>query len=184
MKTKLLKLSTVLLTATLLITLLPLILVQAASSTILINAIYYDTYLSGEPEESFQLINVSTNPVDLINWTVTDFEGVITLTGVLNPNQTLWIAREADDFYLEFGFEPDYEYQSNTDPAVPDLVRSGSLILADGGDQLAVRNASSTLVDAVVYEGVTRLVPIGWVSQSSPMTRVFSASRVKSSIVN
>ncbi len=125
---------------------------KAASSTVLINAVYYDTYLSGEPDEAFQLINVSTTSVDLSNWTVTDFEGTVALTGTLASGETIWIAREADDFYLEFGFKPDYEYQSDTDPAVPNLVRSGSLTLANSGDQLALFDAGNTLVDAVVYE--------------------------------
>lgn len=117
-----------------LLALLPIALAGATSSTILINAIYYDPYLSGEPDEAFQLINVSASPVNLTNWTITDFEGVITLTGTLAPGVTLWIAREAQSFYLEFGFKPAYEYQSNTDPTVPDLVRSGTLTFANTGD--------------------------------------------------
>ena len=93
-------------------------LVGAASSTVLINAVYYDTYLSGEPDEAFELINISASPVDLTNWTITDFEATIILSGTIAPDQTIWIAHEADDFYLEFGFKPDYEYQSDTDPSV------------------------------------------------------------------
>lgn len=100
--------------AGLFLTLLPITLAGAASSAILINAIYYDTYLSGEPDETFQLINVSARPGDLTNWTATDFEGVITLTGTLVPGASLWIAREAQSFSLEFGFKPAYEYQSNS----------------------------------------------------------------------
>lgn len=137
--------------AALLMALLLVAIAGAASSTVLINAIYYDTYLSNEPDEAFQLINVSSSPVDLTNWTVTDFEGVITLTGTLAPGAILWIVREADDFALEFGFKPNYEYQSDTNPTVPDLARSGNLTLANTGDQLALRDASSTLVDAIVY---------------------------------
>lgn len=139
--------------AGLLASLLPMILAGAASSTVLIKAIYYDTYLSGEPDEAFQLINISASPVDLTNWTATDFEGTVTLSGTLASGERIWIAREADDFYLEFGFKPDYEYQADTDPTVPNLTLTGSLSLANGGDQLAVHDASSTLVDAVVYEG-------------------------------
>ena len=109
----------VLTTAVLLIGLLPLGLAGATSSTVLINAVYYDAYLTGEPDEAFQLINVSADLIDLTNWTVTDNEATITLSGTLVSGQTVWIAREADDFKLEFGFRPDYEYQSDTDPTVP-----------------------------------------------------------------
>ena len=83
------------------LTWLPIALVKAASSTILINAIYYDPYLSGEPDEAVQLVNVSAAPITLTNYTLTDFEAVITLTGTISPNQTIWIARQAHDFYLE-----------------------------------------------------------------------------------
>jgi cardiolipin synthase len=126
---------------------------RAASATVLINAVYYDTYLPNEPDEAFQLVNVSSGTVDLTGWTATDFEGVITLTGALEPGRSIWIARQAISFTLEFGFKPDYEYQSDSDPAVPNLPLHGSLALANAGDQLALRDAGHTLVDALVYEG-------------------------------
>jgi hypothetical protein len=47
-------------------------LAHSASSTILITSVYYDTYLTGEPDETFRLMNVSGAPVDLTNWTATD----------------------------------------------------------------------------------------------------------------
>jgi len=48
---------------------------NASPSPILINAIYYDTYEAGEPEEAFQLINISDSPIDITRWSVTDNEG-------------------------------------------------------------------------------------------------------------
>jgi len=155
MNTRIAQLFTVIIIVTATILLLSVVLVQAVSSTILINSVYYDTYIANEPEEAFQLINVSASAVDLTDWTVTDFEGVITLTNSLPAGQSIWIAREADDFYLEFGFKPDYEYQSDTDATVPDLPRSGTFTFANSGDQIALRNASVTLVDSVVYESGT-----------------------------
>jgi len=44
--------------------------------------------------------------------------------------------READDFTLEFGFPPDYEYGADTDQAVPNLITSGSFALANTGDEI------------------------------------------------
>jgi cardiolipin synthase len=126
---------------------------QAASSTILINAIYYDTYLTDEPDEAFQLINVAGVPINLNGWTVTDFEGTVSLTGALATGDSIWIAREADDFTLEFGFKPDYEYQADTDASVPNLARVNTLALANIGDELVVRDSGNSLVDAVIYEG-------------------------------
>jgi predicted extracellular nuclease len=127
--------------------------VQSASSTILITAVYYDTYISGEPDEAYRLMNVSGSPVSLTDWTVSDGEGTITLIGTLPAGDSLWIAREADDFESEFGFKPDYEYGSNTDPAVPDLARSGTMALANSGDEMILRDDASAIVDSVVYDG-------------------------------
>jgi hypothetical protein len=57
-------------------------------------------------------MNVSGSAVDLTDWTVTDgpTEGTITLSDTLAAGASIWIAREADDFTLEFGFPPCYEY--------------------------------------------------------------------------
>lgn len=126
---------------------------STTSSTMLITAIYYDTYISYEPDEAFRLMNVSASTVILTNWTVTDGEGTITLTGFLNPCKSIWIAKEADDFESEFGFKPDYEYGTNTDYLVPDLSRSGSLTLGNSGDELILRDNTGTIVDYVAYEG-------------------------------
>ena len=97
---------------------------RSASNTVLVTAVYYDTYLTDEPDEAFRLMNVGGSTVDLSGWSVTDGpgEGTITLQGSLAPGVSIWIAREADEFALEFGFSPAYEYEGDTDPAVPDLV--------------------------------------------------------------
>ncbi len=60
---------------------------------------------------------------------------------------------QADDFTLEFGFSPDYEYGANTDPAVPNLTTSGSFALANTGDEVILKDSEGTHVDSVVYEG-------------------------------
>jgi hypothetical protein len=61
--------------------------------------------------------------------------------------------READDFTLEFGFPPDYEYGADTDQAVPDLTTSGTFALANTGDEIVLKDDGAVIVDSVVYEG-------------------------------
>ncbi|MBN1812554.1 MAG: lamin tail domain-containing protein, partial [Anaerolineae bacterium] len=125
---------------------------RSSSTTTLITAIYYDTYLTGEPDEAFRLTNVSGSPIHLTDWTASDGEGTITLSGSLAAGASIWIAGEADDFALEFGFAPDYEYGADTDPAVPNLSTTGSFALANTGDELVLRDDTSATVDQVVYE--------------------------------
>jgi hypothetical protein len=98
-------------------------------------------------------MKVSGSPVDLTNWTVTDGEGTLTLQDTLPAGASVWIARQAVSFTAEFGFPPDYEYESDTDPAVPNLARSGAFELANTGDQVILRDDGAAIVDSVVYEG-------------------------------
>jgi cardiolipin synthase len=128
---------------------------RSASSTILITGVYYDTYLTDDPDEAFRLMNVSDVPVDLTNWMVTDgpTEGAITLQDTLPAGASIWIAREAVAFTAEFGFPPDYEHGDDTDPAVPNLAATGSFLLANDGDEIVVKNSGGDLIDSIVYEG-------------------------------
>jgi phosphatidylserine/phosphatidylglycerophosphate/cardiolipin synthase-like enzyme len=125
---------------------------SAASSTLLIDRVYYDTYFPAQPEEAFRLSNISTAPISLTDWIVADGEGVITLTGSITPGAHIWIARTAISFTLAFGYSPTYEYGGNSDPAVPDLIETGDLSLADAGDQLILKENTGAIVDAVVWE--------------------------------
>ena len=93
-------------------------------------------FVTGDLSEAFRLTNNTGNMQDITDWTVTDGEGVITLTGTLLPDDSIWIAREATAFVPEFGFSPQFEYGQDTDPAVPDVPTAGSLDLANGGDVL------------------------------------------------
>jgi hypothetical protein len=88
--------------------------VRSASTSILISAAYYDTYLTNEPDEAFRLMNISRTAIDLTSWAVTDgpSEGTVTLSGTLVPGASIWLAREAASFSLEFGFSPDVTAQA------------------------------------------------------------------------
>ena len=134
---------------------------SAASSTILIDRVYYDTYFPNQPEEAFRLINVSTVPISLTDWTIADGEGAITLTGNLTPGANIWIARTAISFTLAFGYSPTYEYAGDSDPSVPDLALSGTLTLADAGDQLILKDETGSIVDSIVW-GTGPLTGTDW----------------------
>jgi len=127
--------------------------VRSTSATVLITAVYYDTYAYDQPDEAFRLMNVSSTAVNLSGWTITDgsTEGTITLQDLLAPADSIWIACEAAAFAGEFGFNPDYEYCDETDPAVPNLAMSGTVALADDGDQLVLKDGEA-VVDSVVWE--------------------------------
>ena len=62
---------------------------------------------------------------------------------------------------MEFGYPPAFEYGGNSDPAVPDLARSGTVALADSGDQLIIKDETGTIIDSVVW-GTGTLTGTDW----------------------
>lgn len=121
---------------------------------VLVGAVLYDGYQSGDYDEAVQLVNVGSAPADLSGWRIDDdvastgFATIVTAT--LDPGQRLWMAWRGADFALSFGFAPDLEIV-DTDPAVPD--GSGSWPgFANSGDEVVLRDGADALVDLVVYE--------------------------------
>lgn len=127
----------------------------AEGPAVLISAVLYDGYQSGDPDEAVQLVNVGTAPADLAGWelckaTSSGLNCRSLPPAVLSPTARLWIARHAPAFAATFGFSPDGELS-------PWLVYG----LSNAGDEVVLRDGTGTVVDAVVYkEGLTTTA--GW----------------------
>ncbi|KAA3664986.1 MAG: lamin tail domain-containing protein, partial [Chloroflexi bacterium] len=89
----------------------------------------------------------------------TDFEDVRRFPAgtLLLPNETIVVAFTATGFEAAFGFKPDFEIVG-TDTAVPDLIDDPNwgdpaalLQLANGGDEVILRNALGQVVDVITY---------------------------------
>ncbi len=132
---------------------LPLLQGGAAPPSIQISALYYDTYLTGEPDEAFQLYNPLARPVSLVGWQVTaGSRTVVFPAGMeLPPRARLWCARQAADFRLSFAFAPGCEYGTDTDPAVPNLAGS-ALTFANTGGRVTLTSPERAYQDVLVYE--------------------------------
>ena len=130
--------------------------------SVLISAVNYNAYDNGD--EGFRLTNVSTQVVTLTNWIATDGngEGTLNLTGTLQPDQSIWLAKRAITFTQQFGFKPDYEYETDTDPDVPDL--TGSAPMLAPGDELAIREGADNWIDAVVWGSSGQITDTGWLT--------------------
>ena len=124
---------------------------DAASSTLVISAVLFDPYLSGEPEEAVEVTNISAVPRDLAGWQLTDNEDTVTFPSLqLAPGARIWATKTATSFAEEFGFSPAFEYGGDSDPAVPDLTGTAPA-LANAGDEIVLLDANGQVVDAVVY---------------------------------
>ncbi len=105
-----------------------------------------------DEDEGFAIQNIGAGPLFLGGWRVTDGEGALTLPYLLlAPGQTIWCTRQAVAFQRVWAQKPDCEYQSDTDPDVPNA--SGVIPdLNNDGDELQLFTPDGVLVDAVVYE--------------------------------
>ncbi len=130
-------------------------LAAAPSTTVVIAAAYYDSYETGDPDEAIQIQNISSNPVDVSGWKLSDGSVANPTTlppgTTLTPGQTLWLADEGIAFQLQFGYLPDFE-RTDTTPDVPNLTGTWPGY-ANTGDEVLLLDANSLLVDALVYEG-------------------------------
>jgi phosphatidylserine/phosphatidylglycerophosphate/cardiolipin synthase-like enzyme len=126
---------------------------KASDSPILIDAVYYDTYETNQPDEAVRIINVSGTAVDIGNWQLNDGASsfaVLPGSVTLAPGEMIWLADEATSFARQFGFLPDYEL-TDTDPTVPPLTGAWPGF-ANDGDQVILLDDSSNVMDCLAYE--------------------------------
>jgi phosphatidylserine/phosphatidylglycerophosphate/cardiolipin synthase-like enzyme len=118
-----------------------------------ISALYYDTYLSGEPDEAFQVYNPLDVPVALEGWRLTNGTRSLSFpSGLQIPARAkLWCARQATAFANTFGTVPGCEYAADSDPQVPDLTGAAWQLTNTGG-RLTLVSPAGTYSDTLVYE--------------------------------
>jgi uncharacterized repeat protein (TIGR01451 family) len=124
-------------------------------SRVLISAVLYDGYQSGDPDEAVQLVNLGAAPVDLTGWELCKDTGSglscrALPSAVLSPSTRIWLARDTLSFTVSFGFSPNYE--------LAPWLSSG---LSNSGDEVVLRDDGGVVVDALVYEGGDTSVE-GW----------------------
>ncbi len=129
---------------------------------LLISALYYDTYLTDEPDEAFQIYNPLRAPVPLRGWRFTGGTRTVTFPDgmMLPPLSRLWCARTAVSFTVSFGFEPGCEYGGDSDPKVPDLTGNAPRFGNTGG-RVMLADPTGRYSDVLVYEGGDTTGP-GW----------------------
>ncbi|MCG2718009.1 MAG: phospholipase D-like domain-containing protein [Nanoarchaeota archaeon] len=131
---------------------------------ILIVEVYYDTYLSYEPEEYVTIFNRGAGAVNVTGWNITDQEGTVTFPGNTNttlfPGDCFFVTGNATAFKEETGRVADFEYAVDSDPGVPQMILSGSLVLANTGDEVLLKN-QTTVVDVIIY-GTSTYSGEGW----------------------
>ncbi|MEQ9264433.1 MAG: PKD domain-containing protein [Balneolaceae bacterium] len=132
----------------------------SGSGAVVFSEVFYDTPGTDSQEEWIELYNGTSNSVDLSNWTITDNNGTgstFTIPGgtTISSGTYLTIAVNST------GFNALYSFDADVYGSIPALNNSG--------DALLLNDATSTLIDAVAWEGgASSGVPSGWGSSSSP----------------
>jgi len=140
---------------------------------VLIAAVLYDAYQAGDLDEAVQLVNIGTAPADLTGWELCEETGsglscCAVPPAVLSPTARIWLARDAANFALSFGFPPDYEMDT--------WLAYG---LSNGGDEVVLRSGLGDVVDTLVYKGGLTTTA-GW---SGPAVWPCSAGREEGQIL-
>lgn len=127
----------------------------------LITDIYYDTYLSGEPEEYVRIYNPFASEINISLWNITDigssdsaYDGIIQFPDgtILEAFWGIYIANNASAFQEENYFKPDFEYEVDSLPDVPNMiVLNPNVRFGNDGDEVILKDNRNNIVDAVVY---------------------------------
>ncbi len=121
---------------------------------VLVSAVLYDGYQTGDTDEAVQIYNLGALPIELGNFelckdTTPGLNCKLLPADTVPPRTSVWVARDAAGFAASFGFAPDY---------VPADWLSGGL--ANDGDEVILRE-NGQIVDVVVYESSLYSGP-GW----------------------
>lgn len=132
------------------------------STSLIITGVLFDPYLTNEPEESVQIQNISANWFLLDNCKISDNEGTVTFPPgwALAPNQKIWVSKNAAKFREEFGFNPAFEYGSDSDPVVPNMTGTAPTF-ANAGDEIILLDPNNNRIDVVVYDSGNQ-TEAGW----------------------
>ncbi|HEU4965755.1 MAG TPA: lamin tail domain-containing protein [Bacilli bacterium] len=135
----------------------------------LLSEVYADTNVSYEPEEYVAVTNPTSSALDVSGWTLrlngkdVSFPAATTIV----PKQTLYVTKTATTFEQELQQTPQFEYGSDSDRNVPQMVVAGAVpTLSNAGAQVLLLDANGQTVDAMVYGN--EVAPSGWTGAAVP----------------
>ncbi|MFZ2071693.1 MAG: phospholipase D-like domain-containing protein [Halobacteriota archaeon] len=133
------------------------------SEKVIITEIYYNTYLKGDTHGEFiRIHNPTESSINIGGWQITDVEGVITFPSWLNidAGDSLYLAYNATAFYEEMLQNADFEHGVDSD-STPNMGRYKTLILANNGDEVILKDEKGEIIDVVIY-GNSVYAGAGW----------------------
>ncbi|MEA2074464.1 MAG: phospholipase D-like domain-containing protein [Euryarchaeota archaeon] len=125
----------------------------AMSHAPIITEVYYDTYLNWDIDEFIRIHNPTESLINIGGWEITDLEGTITFPVGANMDSggSLYLAYNATAFYEEMLIRADFEYGVDSDNSTQNMIKSGSLKLANTGDEVILKDNEGEIIDVVIY---------------------------------
>lgn len=136
---------------------------KAASATVVISEVMYDPTTAEPGGEWIEVYNLGGMNINLSSYKIGDEETSGASEGMyqfpagasIAPGQVIIVANSATEFQNNFGFAPDFELQASSG-AVPDMVKysawaSGSIALANSGDEVLLLDENDVLVDSLSW---------------------------------
>lgn len=149
------KLGLLILMMTLAISIAPTFGSAAQPAHLIITEVYYDTNLSYEPEEYVAITNPTGSSVELTNWAISNgsYEVKFPSGTSIVSGSTMYIVKDASKFNGEMvTIVPSFEYGADSDAAIPQMVVSGTVpTFSNAGDEVLLKDGTSTIIDAVLY---------------------------------
>jgi len=120
---------------------------------LLITEVYYNTKISGEPDEFIEIYNPTLHLINLSGYKLSDLEGTLTFpTGSVLPSYaTITIAQKGTMAYSTLDNKyPDFEF-INTSSNIPEMSKIGSFELSNTWDDVILLDNTGVVIDIVVY---------------------------------
>jgi cardiolipin synthase A/B len=140
----------------------------AANTHLLITEVYYDTNLSGEPEEYVAISNPTTGSVSIAGWQLSNgtYTRAFPSSTALAAGQTINVTKTATRFQEQLGFQANFEYGGNSDATVPDMVNTTTTAptWANAGDVVQLKDPKGFEVDRVSWSNYL----LNWSSNAAP----------------
>jgi len=142
-----------------------------SGESIVITEVYYDTYTPYDLDEYIRIHNPTDFPADISGWELTDLEDSIFFpqNTILDPKQSMFIAKNASAFNEETTLAADFEYGTDSLEEIPQMF-GGVLNLVNTRDEVILNDEAGAIVDAVIYGESTYVGP-DWVGPPIPAAK-------------
>ncbi len=148
-----------------------------AAKKIKIMECYYHTYPNIH-NEYLSIKNPTTQTIDISGWhlTNTPHKNKDSQTKLIFPNNTVLPAKtavtltqNACDYFNQTGMQPDFEYATNSDQSVPQMISSTRFTLSNNGESIALKDLYNHTIDCLTYGETPTDNTTGWQGTPAPV---------------